>query len=230
MIISDYFQAFQQTTFQSTSQKLQVMKTFSDALAEYSMSQPYDSDAALTNLNHFYFALPALEEAEDLSTQDMLVISDINQDVVAAEVSNLFKQNGISETEPVTFKVDKFGQLVAERHSESAKITALLKSSGLDDRIRSALADAGTSAHEVHQDYLDSQITNYTGNVRKALMKEKTRSIPPQAEFTMQNGSIVTSFSGMSLDSWMNVYKGLIANLITAEEAKDLKFLLDRTT
>ena len=176
MIISDYFKAFQQTNFANTNQKFEVMKTFSDALVDYSISHPQDPDVAITNLNNFYFSLPTPEENSDLSTEDMLSISEVNDDVVAAEVSDLFKKNGISETEAVTFKIDKYGQLAAEGHSQSDKILALLKSSGLAGRIRSALVDASTVAQEVHQDYLDSQIANYSGHVRAALVKEKGRS------------------------------------------------------
>lgn len=230
MIISDYFKAFQQTNFTSTSQKMEVMRTFSDALVEYSGTHANDSDAALTNLNNFYFSLPAPDEKSDLSGDDMMAVSQVNDDVVAAEVSDLFKKNGISEAEAVTFKIDKYGQLAVEGHSKSQQILALLKSSGLDGRIRSALSDASTAANEVHQDYIDALIGSYTGHVRAALIKERDRSVPPHAELTMQNGKIAATYGGNSLDGWMNVYKGLLANLITAQEAEDLKFLLDRTT
>jgi effector-binding domain-containing protein len=231
MIITDYMQAFQQNGFTDATQKQRILSSFSDALMDYAQSPTAGSDAALNKLDSFYFALPMPDEATDMSTEDMLTITNINEEVVAAEVSDMLQKNGISEAEPVRFSIDKFGHMVADRHTQSNKIMELLKENpAIANRIRSTLSDASTAAHEVHQDYLDAQAANYGGSTKAALLKEKNRSIPPAAEFTIHKGKITTTYYGNSLDGWMNIYKKLIGDMIIAEEAKKLKFLLERTT
>jgi len=226
MIISEYFQAFKQTSFVDDSQKKRVLGTFSDALKGYTKNPASSPDAAVNKLDSFFFALPPPDQESPIRTEDMFAITHINQEVLEFEISRLFKKNGISEAQPVTFKINKFVKLAAENHPQSKEIMRLLEANPrIADRLRSGLSDASTAAHELHQDYIDNQAAAYSGNTKSALLREKKRSIPPRAEFTMQNGQMATTYYGTSLTDWMKVQQKLISTLIAEQEAKKLGWL-----
>ena len=225
MIIADYFQAFKQASFVSEGEKQRVYGAFSAALRDYMQNPTSGDDAAVNKLDRFYFPLSVEDAAQP--SENLLAISQINQNVLGIELQKLFDENGISSEQAVTFRVDKFGQLVAERHEQSQQIMQLLQDHPeLQDRLTSALSDTSIAAHDAHQELIDAQIgKGYRSGTKRALIQEKGRSIPPRAELTLQNGKISASYSGMSLTKWIDVQQTLLASLITDKEAEQWQML-----
>lgn len=226
MIITSYYQAIKEISFESDSKKHQLLNSFSEALAQYGDDPAAGYDAAITSLNHFYFALPT-DENTPMDTSDMAAIAKVNQEVLENEMNNLFAANNIEQGWAVKFEIDKFGRLMAREHPQSREINAALAARPeIANRMLSALQDMRVVAHQARLDMWEQEYNQpYTSATKKALMHEKSRFVMPDAEFTMVNGQLSTSVENTGLREWLSIQHSLLAEIIAQKEAEQLALL-----